>query len=79
MDVTYRLRPEELNDDFFNTIKQLFTGKEVAIRVEEVQDETEYLLSNETNRAHLLRAVEDIKNGRNVYTMSIEEMEAMIS
>ena len=78
MDVTYRLKPEELNDDFFRTIKQMFLGKEVAITVEEVPDETEYLLSNEANRKHLLQAVEDIKHGRNVHTMSIEEMESMI-
>ena len=78
MDVTYRLKPEELNDDFFKTIKQMFLGKEVAITVEEVPDETEYLLSNEANRKHLLQAVEDMKQGRNVHTMSIEEMESMI-
>jgi len=78
MDVTYRLKPEELNDDFFKTIKKTFLGKEVAITVEEVPDETEYLLSNEANREHLLKAVEDIKHGRNVHTMDIEEMESMI-
>jgi PHD/YefM family antitoxin component YafN of YafNO toxin-antitoxin module len=59
-------------------LKQTFLGKEVAITVEEVPDETEYLLSNEANRQHLLQAVEDIKQGRNVHTMSIEEMESMI-
>ena len=78
MDVTYRLKPEELNDDFFRTIKQMFMGKEVAITVEEVQDETDYLMSNKANRAHLLQAVEDMINGRNFHTMTIEEMEAMI-
>jgi len=78
MDVTYRLNPEELNDDFFKTIKQTFFGKKIAITVEEVPDETEYLLSNEANREHLLRAIEDNKHGRNVHTMSIEEMESMI-
>ena len=78
MDVTYRLRPEELNDDFFKTIKQMFVGKEVTITVEEVPDETDYLLFNEANREHLLQAVEDIKHRRNVHTLSIEEMESMI-
>ena len=78
MDVTYRLKPEELNDDFFRTLKQLFLGKEIAITVEEVPDETEYLLSNEANREHLLRAIEDMKDGRNAHIMSIDEMESMI-
>ena len=79
MDVTYRLKPEELNDDFFKTLKKAFFGKEIAITVEEVPDETEYLLSNEANRGHLLQAVEDKKKGRTVHTMSLEEMESMIS
>ncbi|MCL2810244.1 MAG: hypothetical protein FWD24_09330 [Treponema sp.] len=78
MDVTYRLKPEELNDNFFMNLKQLFFGKEIAITVEEVLDETEYLLSNEANREHLIRAVDDMKHGRNVHTMSTEEMESMI-
>ena len=79
MDVTYRLKPEELNDDFFKTLKQAFFGKKIAITVEEVPDETEYLLSHEANRGHLLQAVEDMKQGRNVRTMSLEAMESMIS
>ena len=78
MNVTYRLKPAELNDDFFKMMKQTFLGKEIAITIEEVPDETEYLLSNEANREHLLKAVEDIKHGRNVHTMSIEKMESMI-
>ena len=78
MEVTYRLKPEELNDSFFTMLKKAFLGKEVSITVEEVPDETEYLLSNEANREHLLQAVEDMKQGRNVHTMSLEEMESMI-
>ena len=78
MDVTYRLKPEELNDDFLKALKQMFLGKEVSITVEEIPDETEYLLSNKANREHLLQAVEDMKDGRNVHIMSIEEMESMI-
>ena len=78
MEVTYRLKPDELNDNFFLMLKNAFLGKGVSITVEEIPDETEYLLSNEANREHLLRAVEDIKQGRNLHTMSLEEMESMI-
>ena len=78
MDATYRLKPEELNDNFLKTIQQLFVGKEVTITVEEIPDETEYLLGNAANREHLLKAVDDMKHGRNVHTMSIEDMESMI-
>jgi hypothetical protein len=78
MDITYRLRPDELNDNFFNLLKETFTGKEIAVTVEEIRDETEYLLSTKANRGHLLKAVEDAKSGRYVHAMTIEEMESMI-
>ncbi|GHU95312.1 hypothetical protein FACS189479_08790 [Spirochaetia bacterium] len=78
MDVTYRLKPGEVNDDFLNILRNTFWEKEIAVTVEAIEDETAYLLSNEANRKHLLDAVEDIKNGRNGHTMTVEEMEAMI-
>jgi hypothetical protein len=78
MDVTYRLKPGELNEDFLNILKNTFWEKEIAVTVEAIEDETAYLLSDAANRKHLLDAVEDIKNGRNVHTMTVEEMEAMI-
>jgi len=78
MDITWQLRPEELNDDVFKIIRQQFTGKKVAITVVEIPDETEYLLSNTANKDHLLKAVKDLRNGQGVHTMSIEAMEAMI-
>jgi antitoxin YefM len=78
MDVVYRLKPNEINDDFLRVLKNTFLGKEIAVTVEEIPDETEYLLSTEANRKQLLQAVEDIKNGKCVHTMTIEEMEAMI-
>ncbi|MDR3161453.1 MAG: hypothetical protein LBU28_07555 [Spirochaetaceae bacterium] len=79
MDITYRLKPGELNDDFFKILKETFTGKAIAVTVEEIKDETEYLLSTEANRGHLSKALEDVKNGSRVHAMTIGEMEAMIT
>ncbi|MDR3124189.1 MAG: hypothetical protein LBU16_10500, partial [Treponema sp.] len=59
-------------------LKETFTGKAIAVTVEEIRDETEYLLSTEANRRHLLKAVEDAENGKHLHAMTIEEMEAMI-
>jgi hypothetical protein len=78
MDISYRLKPDELNDDFFKILKETFMGKEIAVTVEEIRDETEYLLSTEENRRHLSKALEDAKNGAPVHAMTIDEMEAMI-
>jgi antitoxin YefM len=37
------------------------------------QDETEYLLSNETNRKRLLDAISNIEKGESLVTISAEE------
>ena len=78
MDVTYRLKPSELNDDFLVILKNTFLEKEIAVTVKAIEDETSYLLSNSANRQHLLDAVEDVKNGRTLHSMTVDEMEAMI-
>jgi hypothetical protein len=78
MEVTYRLKPNEINEDFLKMLKETFWDKKIAVTVEEIEDETEYLLSNEVNRKRLLDAAEDVKNGRTVHTMTPEELEAMI-
>ena len=76
MNVTYRLKPNELNTDFLRLLQDTFMGKEIAVTVREITGTTEYLLSNEENRRHLLKALDDAKNGC-CHTMTLEEMEAM--
>jgi hypothetical protein len=78
MDITHRLKPNELNDEFLKILKDTFRGKEIAVTVEEIEDTTAYLLSTEANRTHLYDALESVKNGQCVHTMTVEEMEAMI-
>jgi hypothetical protein len=78
MDITYRLKPNELNDDFLKLLKETFGGKAITVTIEETRDETEYLLSTEANRRHLFKAVKDAEKGSYVHAMTIEEMESMI-
>jgi hypothetical protein len=78
MDVTYRLKPDELNTDFFRILQETFMGKEIAVSVREISGTTEYLLSDEENRRRLFRALDDAQDGHCVHTMTLEEMEAMI-
>ena len=42
---TYRLKAEELSEDFVAALKKTYHDREIEIIVQEVQDETEYLLS----------------------------------
>jgi antitoxin YefM len=78
MEAIYRLRAGELNENFFKILKETFSEKEIVVTIEEIRDETAYLLSNEANKKHLLGAIEDMKNGKGVHIMTPEEMESMI-
>ena len=65
---TYTLNTDELTSQFISALQQTYPGKKVEIVVQEVQDETEYLLKD----AQLLAAVEDINNGKNLVSVPLE-------
>ena len=65
MQTVYRLRANELNQQFLDALKTLFEDKEIEIIVTEV-DETAYLMQSEANRKRLLEAVEAINYGKNL-------------
>jgi antitoxin YefM len=65
MNATYRLNVDELDESFVQRIKREFAHRPLEIAVLD-QDETEYLLSEPDNRERLLKAVEDVKNGKNL-------------
>jgi hypothetical protein len=44
MYTTYRLRADEITDNILKGIKDIYQNKEIELIVQEVQDETEYLL-----------------------------------
>jgi len=71
---TYRLRADEINDAFLKTIQSSYMNKEIEITIQEVEDETEYLLKSETNRRHLLRGIEEIRSGEPLKTMTVEQL-----
>ncbi len=71
---TFRLRAEEINDAFLKTIQSNYMNKEIEITIQEVEDETEYLLKSEPNRQHLLRGIEEIRNGAPLQTMTVEQL-----
>ncbi len=80
MEAIYRLKtdPEELLS-LMRQLKNGYPDREIEVRIQEVEDETEYLLSNEANRKQLEEAIASDKAGTYFKTMSIEEMERMIS
>lgn len=78
MELTYRLNANELNEDFINTIKKLYKGKDLEVTVQVKEDETEYLLKSPANREQLLKAVKDVKNKKNMRTLNMDKLNDLV-
>jgi antitoxin YefM len=61
----YRTNADDLDERFLESLKAAFKHKQVEIAVSEA-DETDYLLRSPANREHLLKALADVEQGRNV-------------
>ena len=73
MQTTYRLKADQLSLDIIDAVKSTYHNREITITIEDVQDETDFLLSSDANRAHLLTAVEDLKSRRNLVEVNITD------
>lgn len=71
MRTIYRLRANELNDNFLEDIQKTYQDKEIEIIVYEV-DETEYLFKSERNRRKLLEAKNNVELGINLVKVNVE-------
>jgi hypothetical protein len=54
MEAIYKLKANEINSTLMDTIKKLFSGKEITITILAEADETTYLTMNQANEQHLL-------------------------
>lgn len=75
----YRLKANELDEGFLKSLKAMFKNKEIEIAVAEVaeieEDETAYLLKSPANRERLLKAVENVAQGRSLVAKNLDELE----
>ena len=78
MELTYRLNANELNEDFLKTIKKLYKGKDIDVTVQVREDETTYLMKGEANRTQLLKAVTDVEKRKNLQTLNVEKLKALV-
>ena len=78
MELTYRLNANELNEDFLKTIKKLYKGKDIDVTVQVREDETTYLMKGEANRTQLLKAVKDVEKRKNLQTLNVEKLKALV-
>jgi antitoxin YefM len=74
METIFRLKASEIDSRFLTTLKTLFKKREIEITVTDiVEDETEFLSRDPKNKAHLLKAIEEVKQNKNLVRFSGEE------
>lgn len=85
MITTFEVKPNELDDSFLALLQSIMKGRRSKIIVEPIilageetpeMDETEFLLSNPTNKAMLLKAIENDLSG-NMIEVSWDEHQKM--
>jgi hypothetical protein len=67
---SYTLNTNDLTPRFIAILKEAYPNQEVEIAVQEVRDETEFLLKD----SQLLKAVEDVRNGKNLISVPLETL-----
>lgn len=74
MTATYHLNEAELDDRFLKAVRAQFKGKDIEVTVQEVEDETAFLMANEANRDRLLAAIANIEAGRNLVEVPLKAL-----
>lgn len=76
MQATFSLPIDTLNNEFIQKLKTLFSQNAIVeIKVSEIIDETDYLLSTPENRASLERSLNQVKENH-VVTKTLDELAA---
>ncbi|NQS98021.1 MAG: hypothetical protein HQ591_06170 [candidate division Zixibacteria bacterium] len=75
MYTTYRIKANEIDKRFLDSVKAQFKDREIEIVVSEYEDETEYLLKSKENKKRLDESLKDLKAGRNLHEVNLDELE----
>jgi hypothetical protein len=57
MEALFKIKTEEIDKKFIDSLKKLFAGKDIVIRVYEEDEETAYLTKYPENEKHLLENI----------------------
>ena len=57
MEAVFKIQPHEFDENLFQQLKKIFTGRHVTIIISTEMDETSYLTCNPANERHLLESM----------------------
>jgi len=75
MVATYRIKANEITEFFIKNLQDHYRNKEIEITVQEIEDETDYLLKTNANSQHLIRGIKEINSGIQLQAMTINQLE----
>ena len=78
MIATYLLDEQELDESFYQQLKQQFRNKRISITIAEAIDETEYLLANPNNAKRLLESIDNSSNEDGLIIMNLNDFKTQI-
>lgn len=74
----YKLRADELDQRFLDSVKHQFQNRDIEIVISEAaenaDDETAYLLRSPANRERLLKAIENVAQGQNLEVVDLGDL-----
>jgi hypothetical protein len=80
MQLVYHLAENKLDSSFLKSLKNAFKNKRLTIVVNaEEMDDTEYLMSSPTNKERLLDSIENIKKGKNLTEINLEDLKSLVN
>jgi len=77
METVFKLKANELDKQFVDSVKNLFRDIEIEISIKPTQDETEFLFNTSANKKQLLEAIKEIKMDKNLIRFTHEEFETL--
>ena len=80
MDTLLRMNAEEIDISLVEFIKSSFKGKKIALHIyEDTLDETDFLLSNSSNKKRLLESIENVKNNINLKQIEFSDIQSILN
>jgi hypothetical protein len=78
MYTTYYFKPREITDIFLKMLQETNRDREIAVTIEEVEDETLYISKFTGTNEEIMRSLEALQSGKPKHVLTIEQIENML-
>lgn len=75
MNTVIQMHIDELDEKILKSLRKLFKDKKITITISDSEDDTNYLLTNESNRNHLLSSIDKVRENKFIQFKTIKDLE----